>query len=154
MKLLRQWDQIPPNEVGKIAIDTMNEALHWFSTGQKRHHSISTQLFLAIVAIVLRGTPESWKDPISDLLLLAPQSLSSSLAVLHILSLLPEEFHGNSTAVTNSRRSLVGDYLTSGSVHVLSRIISFIVEPSMSVDIKRLSLNCLLSWLTLPLPNR
>lgn len=158
-KISRNWIDLPTDQHESLRMQLLSHILH-FSSGSKM---VLTRLCVALAAMALHLIPQAWSQPVADMVrAFQPQKPDSEgaeptqephahcLALLELLTVLPEEFQ--SSRLAQARRAQLREALAGEWVVVCPLLRQLLQSQDSSVQVKEKVLRCLSSWVGLDVP--
>ncbi|XP_060900235.1 importin-13-like [Labrus mixtus] len=158
-KISRHWTDLPTDQHESLRMQLLSHILH-FSSGPKM---VLTRLCVALAAMALNLIPQAWSQPVADMVrAFQPQTPDSEgaesvqephvhcLALLELLTVLPEEFQ--SSRLAQARRAQLREALTGEWAMVCPLLRQLLQSQDSSVQVKERVLRCLSSWVGLDVP--
>ncbi|KAM6989732.1 importin-13-like [Tautogolabrus adspersus] len=158
-KISRHWTDLPTDQHESLRMQLLSHVLH-FSSGPKM---VLTRLCVALAAMALNLIPQAWSQPVADMVrAFQPQTPDSEgaepvqephahcLALLELLTVLPEEFQ--SSRLAQARCAQLREALTGEWTVVCPLLRQLLQSQDSSVQVKERVLRCLSSWVGLDVP--
>uniref|UniRef100_A0A3Q1H1Q6 Importin-13 n=1 Tax=Acanthochromis polyacanthus TaxID=80966 RepID=A0A3Q1H1Q6_9TELE len=161
-KISRHWSDLPADQHESLRMQLLSHILH-FSSGPKM---VLTRLCVALASMALNLIPQAWSQPVADMVRAfqpqkpdpedgsgakAPQDPQSHcLALLELLTVLPEEFH--SSRLAQARRGQLREALAGEWAVVCPMLRQLLQSQDSSNQVKEKVLRCLSSWVGLDVP--
>ncbi|XP_070701930.1 importin-13-like [Pempheris klunzingeri] len=161
-KISRHWRDLPTEQHESLRMQLLSHILH-FSSGPKM---VLTRLCVALAAMALNLIPQAWSQPVADMVrAFQPQKPDSEggsgaqatqdphahcLALLELLTVLPEEFH--SSRLAQARRGQLREALAGEWAVVCPMLRQLLQSQDSSNQVKEKVLRCLSSWVGLDVP--
>ncbi|XP_058505458.1 importin-13-like isoform X2 [Solea solea] len=161
-KISRHWSDLPTDQHESLRTQLLSHILH-FSSGPKM---VLTRLCVSLASMALNLIPQAWSRPVADMVrAFQPQKPASEggsdadpspdphthcLALLELLSVLPEEFQ--SSRLAQARRSQLREALTAEWTVVCPMLRQLLQSQDSSDQVKDKVLRCLSSWVGLDVP--
>ncbi|KAF7659035.1 hypothetical protein LDENG_00004140 [Lucifuga dentata] len=164
-KISRHWSDLPTEQHQSLRMQLLSHILH-FSLGPKM---VLTRLCVALASLALNLIPQAWSKPVADMVrAFQPQKAepeggiaSSSaeatrdphvhcLALLELLTVLPEEFQ--SSRLAQARRAQMREALIGEWAVVCPMLRQLLQSQDSSNQVKEKVLRCLSSWVGLDVP--
>uniref|UniRef100_UPI0037E7FC97 importin-13-like n=1 Tax=Semicossyphus pulcher TaxID=241346 RepID=UPI0037E7FC97 len=158
-KISRHWTDLPTDQHESLRMQLLSHIL-LFSSGPKM---VLTRLCVALAAMALNLIPQAWPQPVADMVrAFQPQKPDSEgaeatqephshcLALLELLTVLPEEFQ--SSRLAQARRSQLREALAGEWAVVCPLLRQLLQSQDSSVQVKEKVLRCLSSWVGLDVP--
>lgn len=161
-KISRHWSDLPADQQESLRMQLLSHILH-FSSGPKM---VLTRLCVALASMALNLIPQAWSQPVADMVrAFQPQIPDTEdesgakaaqdphahcLALLELLTVLPEEFH--SSRLAQSRRSQLREALAGEWVVVCPMLRQLLQSQDSTNQVKEKVLRCLSSWVGLDVP--
>ncbi|XP_038151037.1 importin-13-like [Cyprinodon tularosa] len=162
IKISRHWGDLPEEQHEDLRIQLLSHILH-FSSGPKM---VLTRLCVALASMALNLIPQAWSKPVADLVrAFQPQKPNSEespgakpspdphahcLALLELLTVLPEEFQSGRLA--QARRAQLREALAGEWAVVCGMLRQLLQSQDSSVQVKEKVLRCFSSWVGLDVP--
>lgn len=161
-KISRHWSDLPADQHESLRMQLLSHILH-FSSGPKM---VLTRLCVALAAMALNLIPQAWSQPVADMVrAFQPQKPDSEggsgaeaaqdphahcLALLELLTVLPEEFQ--SSRLAQARRAQLREALAGEWAVVCPMLRQLLQSQDSSNQVKEKVLRCLSSWVGLDVP--
>lgn len=159
-KISRHWNDLSTDQQESLRMQLLSHILH-FSSGPKM---VLTRLCVALASMALNLIPQAWSRPVADMVrAFQPQKPDSDdgskasqdpqahcLALLELLTVLPEEFH--SSRLAQARRSQLREALAGEWAVVCPMLRQLLQSQDSSSQVKEKVLRCLSSWVGLDVP--
>lgn len=160
-KISRHWGDLPSDQHEGLRMQLLSHILH-FSSGPKM---VLTRLCVALAAMALNLIPQAWSQPVADMVrAFQPQKPDSEggsgteaqdphahcLALLELLTVLPEEFQ--SSRLAQARRTQLREALAGEWAVVCPMLRQLLQSQDSSNQVKEKVLRCLSSWVGLDVP--
>ncbi|XP_034558686.1 importin-13-like isoform X2 [Notolabrus celidotus] len=158
-KISRHWADLPTEQHESLRMQLLSHILH-FSSGPKM---VLTRLCVALAAMALNLIPQSWSQPVADMVRAfqpqkpdcegaeaAQEPHAHCLALLELLTVLPEEFQ--SSRLAQARRAQLRGALAGEWAVVCPLLRQLLQSQDSSVQVKEKVLRCLSSWVGLDVP--
>ncbi|XP_076018471.1 importin-13-like [Genypterus blacodes] len=165
IKISRHWSDLPTDQHQSLRVQLLSHILH-FSLGPKM---VLTRLCVALASLALNLIPQAWSKPVADIVrAFQPQKAETDcgasgsaaeaardphahcLALLELLTVLPEEFQ--SSRLAQARRTQLREALTE-EWEVLCPMLRQLLQSQDSTNqVKEKVLRCLSSWVALDVP--
>ncbi|XP_023152722.2 importin-13-like [Amphiprion ocellaris] len=158
-KISRHWSDLPADQHESLRMQLLSHILH-FSSGPKM---VLTRLCVALASMALNLIPQAWSQPVADMVRAfqpqkpdsedgsgakAPQDPQSHcLALLELLTVLPEEFQ--SSRLAQARRGQLREALAGEWAVVCPMLRQLLQSQDSSNQVKEKVLRCLSSWVGL-----
>lgn len=160
IKICRHWSDLPADQHQGLRMQLLSHILH-FSSGPRM---VLTRLCVALAAMTLHLIPQAWSRPVADMVTaFQPQKSdqeggtgasqdpqSHCLALLELLTVLPEEFQ--SSRLAQARRAQLREALAGEWAVVCSMLGQLLQSHDSSVKVKEKVLRCLSGWVGLDVP--
>ncbi|XP_075876883.1 importin-13-like [Nelusetta ayraudi] len=160
IKICRHWSDLPADQHQGLRMQLLSHILH-FSSGPRM---VLSRLCVALAAMALHLIPQAWSCPVADMVTaFQPQKSdpeeasgasqdpqSHCLALLELLTVLPEEFQ--SSRLAQARRAQLREALAGEWVVVCSMMRQLLQSHDSSNKVKEKVLRCLSSWVGLDVP--
>lgn len=162
IKISRHWGDLPADQHDSLRMQLLSHILH-FSSGPK---IVLTRLCVALASMALNLIPQAWPKPVADMVRAfqpqKPDSEDSSgaeapqnphthcLALLELLTVLPEEFQ--SSRLAQGRRAQLREALVGEWAAVCPMLRQLLQSQDSSNQVKEKVLRCLSSWVALDVP--
>ncbi|XP_034038611.1 importin-13-like isoform X1 [Thalassophryne amazonica] len=164
-KISHHWNELPTEQQQSLRTQLLSHILH-FSTGPK---IVLTRLCVAMASLALRLIPQAWTQPVADMVMafqpqkveseremavpeLTPDPHAHCLALLELLTVLPEEFQN--IRLVQNRRAQLKEALAGEWAVVCQMLRQLLQSQDSSNQVKQKVLRCLSSWLVLDVPLR
>lgn len=159
-KISRHWNDLPAEQHEGLRLQLLSHILS-FSPGPKM---VLTRLCVALAAMALHLIPQAWSRPVEDMVrAFQPQKPASEegaeagpdpqahcLALLELLSVLPEEFQ--SARLAHTRRTQLREALAGEWPTMCPMLRQLLQSQDSSTQVKEKVLRCLSSWVGLDVP--
>nr|XP_020473996.1 importin-13-like [Monopterus albus] len=161
-KISHHWSDLPTDQHEGLRVQLLSHILH-FSSGPKM---VLTRLCVALASMALNLIPHAWSQPVADMVrAFQPQKAdaeggsgaeisqdphSHCLALLELLTVLPEEFQ--SSRLAQARRTQLREALTGEWMAVCPLLRQLLQSQDSSNQVKEKVLRCLSSWVGLDVP--
>uniref|UniRef100_A0A672IQR7 Importin-13 n=1 Tax=Salarias fasciatus TaxID=181472 RepID=A0A672IQR7_SALFA len=163
-KISRHWSDVPPEQQDSLRIQLLSSILR-FSSGPKM---VLTRLCVALASMALNLIPQAWPQPVADMVRAfqpqVPDAEDGSgsgaeaardpqahcLALLELLTVLPEEFH--SSRLARARRGQLREALAGEWAAVCPMLRQLLQSRDSTGPVKEKVLRCLSSWVGLDVP--
>ncbi|XP_070774312.1 importin-13-like [Enoplosus armatus] len=161
-KISRHWSDLPTDQHESLRMQLLSHILH-FSSGPKM---VLTRLCVALAAMALNLIPQAWSQPVADMVrAFQPQKPDPEggsgaeaaqdphahcLALLELLTVLPEEFQ--SSRLAQARRAQLREALAGEWAVVCPMLRQLLQSQDSSNQVKEKVLRCLSSWVGLDVP--
>uniref|UniRef100_A0A7N8XQA0 Importin-13 n=1 Tax=Mastacembelus armatus TaxID=205130 RepID=A0A7N8XQA0_9TELE len=145
-KISHHWGDVPVDQHESLRMQLLSHILH-FSSGPK---IVLTRLCVALASMALNLIPEAWSQPVADMVRISPDPHAHCLALLELLTVLPEEFQ--SSRLAQARRSQLREALAGEWAVVCPMLRQLIQSQDSSNQVKEKVLRCLSSWVGLDVP--
>ncbi|XP_042353255.1 importin-13-like [Plectropomus leopardus] len=161
-KISRHWSDLSTEQHESLRMQLLSHILH-FSSGPKM---VLTRLCVALASMALNLIPQAWSQPVADMVrAFQPQKSDSEgasgteatqdphahcLALLELLTVLPEEFH--SSRLAQVRRAQLREALAGEWAVVCPMLRQLLQSQDSSSQVKEKVLRCLSSWVGLDVP--
>lgn len=160
IKICRHWSDLPVDQHQGLRMQLLSHILH-FSSGPRM---VLTRLCVSLAAMTLHLIPQAWSRPVADMVTaFQPQKSdqedgsgasqdpqSHCLALLELLTVLPEEFQ--SSRLAQARRAQLREALAGEWAVVCSMLRQLLQSHDSSNKVKEKVLRCLASWVALDVP--
>lgn len=160
INILHHWSSLPTDQHENLRMQLLSHILR-FSSGPKM---VLTRLCVALAAMALNLIPQVWSQPVADMVrAFQPQEPKCEggsgaaqdpqlhcLALLELLTVLPEEFQ--SSRLAQPRRSQLREALAGEWGVVCSMLRQLLQSQDSSVQVKEKVLRCLSSWVGVDVP--
>lgn len=160
INISRHWSSLPPDQHESLRVQLLSHILR-FSSGPKM---VLTRLCVALAAMALNLIPQVWSQPVADMVrAFQPQEPDCEggsgsaqdpqlhcLALLELLTVLPEEFQ--SSRLAQARRSQLREALAGEWGVVCSMLRQLLQSQDSSNQVKEKVLRCLSSWVGVDVP--
>lgn len=160
IKICRHWSDLPADQHQDLRMQLLSHILH-FSSGPRM---VLSRLCVALAAMALHLIPQAWSCPVADMVTaFQPQKSdpeeasgasqdphSHCLALLELLTVLPEEFQ--SSRLAQARRAQLREALAGEWAVVCSMLRQLLQSHDSSNKVKEKVLRCLSSWVGLDVP--
>lgn len=162
IKISCHWSDLPTDQHEGLRMQLLSHILR-FSSGPKM---VLTRLCVALAAMALHLIPQAWSQPVADMVrAFQPQKPDSEdglgavaaqdpqahcLALLELLTVLPEEFQ--SSRMAQARRVQLRVALAGEWAVVCSMLRQLLQSQDSSNQVKEKVLRCLSSWVGLDVP--
>lgn len=145
-KISKNWNELQEEHYNDLRSELFKH-IFMFSSGPR---IVLTRLCIALGAFALNSMPDHWSSAITDIITTLQNAATSSsqggvwpIAMLEILTVLPEEFHSGD--FPPGRKSSLRGELHSGVAQVLQVIHQNLLS-SQSTQVQQQALKCLISW--------
>ncbi|XP_069020785.1 importin-13-like [Embiotoca jacksoni] len=159
-KISRHWSDLPTDQHESLRTQLLSHILH-FSSGPRM---VLTRLCVALASMALNLIPQAWSQPVADMVrAFQPQKPDPEdgakasqnphahcLALLELLTVLPEEFQSSRLAQAHRgqlREALAGEWAV-----VCPMLRQLLQSQDSSNQVKEKVLRCLSSWVGLDVP--
>lgn len=163
MKISRHWSDLPTDQHENLREQLLTHILS-FSSGPKM---VLTRLCVSMASMALNLIPQAWPRPVADMVrAFQPQKPTSEvgsdmetlqqrphahcLALLELLTVLPEEFQSSRLAQT--RRTQLREVLAKEWIVVCPMLRQLLQSQDSSNQVKEKVMRCLSSWVGLNVP--
>lgn len=160
ISISRHWSSLPTDQHESLRMQLLSHILR-FSSGPKM---VLTRLCIALAAMALNLIPQVWSQPVADMVRAfqpqEPECEGASgtaqdpqvhcLALLELLTVLPEEFQ--SSRLAQPRRSQLREALAGEWGVVCSMLRQLLQSQDSSNQVKEKVLRCLSSWVGVDVP--
>ncbi|KAG1931930.1 importin-13 isoform X2 [Pimephales promelas] len=153
-KISRHWPDLPTGQLDSLRSQLIAQVSQ-FALGPKM---VLTRLCVALASLVLHVVPETWPTAVPDLLcafqtgegVTEADGQARCLALLEILSVLPEELQ--SSRIAASRRSQLRSVLSVEWSSVCSLLQQLLQQADAPCGVRERVMRCVSSWLSLDIP--
>ncbi|XP_028986913.1 importin-13-like [Betta splendens] len=161
-KISRHWSDLPAEQHEGLRLQLLAHILR-FSSGPKM---VLTRLCVALASMALNLIPQAWPQPVADMVRAfqpqkpapggvsgagaAPDPHAHCLALLELLTVLPEEFQ--SSRLARARRAQLREALAGEWAVACPMLRQLLQSQDSSSRVKEKVLRCLSSWVGLDVP--
>ncbi|CAH3115700.1 unnamed protein product [Pocillopora meandrina] len=144
-KIAKNWGELQEEHYNDLRSELFKH-IFTFSPGPR---IVLTRLCVALGAFALNTMPEHWSNAISDIITTLQNARGSSqngmwsMAMLEVLTVLPEEFHSGD--FPPGRKLALRGELQNGVSQVL-QVIQHNLLSSQPVQVRQQALKCMISW--------
>lgn len=158
MKISRHWSDLSTDQHESLRMQILAHILR-FSSGPKM---VLTRLCVALASMALNLIPQAWPQPVADMVRafqpqkpdsgteMAPDPHTHCLALLELLTVLPEEFQ--SSRLAQARRAQLREALAGEWAVMCPMLRQLLQSQDSSKQVKEKVLRCLSSWVGLDVP--
>uniref|UniRef100_A0A6Q2X3N0 Importin-13 n=1 Tax=Esox lucius TaxID=8010 RepID=A0A6Q2X3N0_ESOLU len=146
------WPLLGPDKVcspassNSLVMQLLSHISH-FSKGPKM---VLTRLCVALASLALHTIPQAWPRAVSDMVLMELNNHSHCLALLELLTVLPEELQ--SCRLPQGRRAQLREALAGEWTVVCPLLRQLLQKQEAPSQVKERCLRCLSSWVGLDIP--
>ncbi|XP_067677743.1 importin-13-like isoform X2 [Haliotis asinina] len=151
-KISRYWHEVPSNQYLTLKQKLLEKIIQ-FADGPKM---ILTRLCVALSSYIMQTAPESWSDPVEDLITTFQRedvpnisSFQRCQILLDILTVIPEEFFGAN--LSQQRRITLRSEFQKGLLRVLP-LLQGLLNPHSPTQVYAGALKCFSSWVDFGIP--
>eukprot|EP00731_Ephydatia_muelleri_P019156 Em0011g1196a len=152
-KISKSWSELPADQYEPLRAELLKAVLK-FSTG---HRVVLTRLCVALTHFAFHTMPELWPHAVVSMIHSLQKGFPTfpeadpTAAILHLLSIVPEEFSSTAETMLAYKRGILRNELHTSLETVLS-FLEQVLSSTQPNSIKTMAIKCYTSWTQFGLP--